>query len=296
MKEKVLIFVHQPKTGGTTLKNIVKRQFRPAEVYEFNDVGPEQVQESVDRLRALPDDQKQRIRCVMGHMAIGIHRFLPREPVYLTMLRNPVERAISHFYHIHGSSQNWGYDELVEKNAGLDDYVRWYDDYGFSNLQTRCLVEPELEMWDRIVGPHPKLEASALEVAKKNLATRFAASGIQERFDESLVVMKKALGWGSIFYGRANVTRGRKRQSEISRKTIDRIEELNALDMELWKYADTLLDEQIERYGPGFRKDLQNFEVWNERYLPIRKFSEAVQEARIKVQLRTRLKRLLARK
>jgi hypothetical protein len=295
LKNKLLVFIHQPKTGGLTLKTVIRRKYPWQAIFEIDDVSPETIQASLNELRARKPEDKQRIRCVLGHMPMGVHHFLPREPVYITMLRDPVERSISHYYHIYSHTRNWGQEDIVAKKATIEDYLTWTDEYGFSNLQTRCLVDPPVELWDNIVGPHPPLEASALEEAKKNLMERFAACGTVERYDETLLVMKKALGWRNMFYGKVNVTRGRKPRAEISASTIARIEELNWMDLELWKFVNTeLLDAQIEKYGPSFEEDLRAFEVWNKRYVPVRRASKVIEEIRVKVRLRTRLRKVLA--
>src|SRR5690606_10545236 len=77
-----------------------------------------------------------------------------------------------------------------------------------------------------------------LEAAKSNLREWFTVTGITERYDESLLLMHKRLGWNfGPYYVRANVTRSRPRKTGVSPDTIEAIREVNSLDVELYEFA-----------------------------------------------------------
>ena len=54
----------------------------------------------VSDLGLLPLEQRARFRLVMGHFQYGIHEFLPQEYTYVTIVRDPVERVISHYNYL----------------------------------------------------------------------------------------------------------------------------------------------------------------------------------------------------
>src|ERR1700733_14378818 len=99
----VLIHMHLPKTGGTSLSSMVKHGFKNDEVFEWTRHGvnvysalsvatPEASQQ---QLAAFGLD---RIRYLSGHVPFGVHRVFDRPARYITVLRNPVERVVSSFY------------------------------------------------------------------------------------------------------------------------------------------------------------------------------------------------------
>src|ERR1700733_15654039 len=99
----VLIHMHLPKTGGTSLSSMVKHGFRNDEIFEWTRHG-------VDRYSGLNIATQEcchqylavfgldRVRYVSGHVPFGLHRVFDRPAQYITVLRHPVERVVSTFY------------------------------------------------------------------------------------------------------------------------------------------------------------------------------------------------------
>ena len=99
-----------------------------------------------------------------------------------------------------------------------------------------------------------------LQTAKKNLRQHFSVIGLVERFDESLMLLKREFGWQNISYMRHNTT---PRQEQASEETIEFIKQDNALDMELYAYAQTLFAQQVKRQGPLFPLQVKRFQILN---------------------------------
>ena len=68
-----------------------------------------------------------------------------------------------------------------------------------------------------------------------------------------------------LFYRRGNVTKKRPSVSNISSETIKVIEELNCLDIELYKYAEQLFQKQLEDNGL-YSQELTNYRRANRFY------------------------------
>ena len=82
-----LVFIHILKTAGQTLMPILRDQFEPGESFFGN--WPD--------IKARTADELSRYRLIMGHNFPGIADRISGQAVFITFLRDPVERTLSHF-------------------------------------------------------------------------------------------------------------------------------------------------------------------------------------------------------
>lgn len=217
--DSVVIFLHIPKTGGTTLQHIILEQY------------------SIWRnclLDVLTIEEQKKIELVKFHMLFGYHKKLPQKKfTYITLLRNPIERLISesYFFRRMNSSPKIGDLSALYEYVTDEKYNCFKLPYiATVNLQTRLIAG--------------KVEDD-LETAKNNLKKYFSVVGITERYDESLYVMEKKLGWKINNYKKINVTPDRPTIEEIPKEVIEIIKTKNEKDIELYTFANKLLDEQL---------------------------------------------------
>ena len=242
--DRGLIFIHIPKTAGSTLRPIMDRNY-PRPLIHKLDFLPR----DLDAFLRLPQQTRSRIRVLQGHFPFGLHEHLSVPADYLTILRDPVNRIISMYYWIHGNEEHV-LNTLV-RSMSLKDFA----DSGFeitSNHQTGL-----------ISGLPANGDSRALAVAQKNLQSEITAFGLNERFDESLLLFKKQLGWKHVFYSRRNVTKSRPRRSEVPASVLKVIQKHNSLDLELYEFARQTFDETIRALGPSFQDEVRRFQRIN---------------------------------
>ena len=268
-ESRLLIFVHIPRTGGTTLARVLTRQYPARDTLRLydSDFGAE--------LADLTPARIDRLRLVLGHFYFGAHNFIPKPCTYITFLRDPVERIISHFYYVRSSPAHYFHEQ--SRRLNLAAFVEYCSD----NDQTRQLA-------GRCGVPSARTNPTEmLEVAKGNLAEHFVAVGITEDFDRSIVLMKRVLGWRHAFYVRENVSRDHPRRDELSREALDAIRGHNELDLDLYQYARERFREQIRGQGPSFERELQRFRTLNRAYGVLEQVAKKIGAEEVSVAART---------
>ena len=98
--ERTLIFVHIAKTAGTTLKRILEKIYRRDSIVTVTrDLESKDINNIlVDDFKRLSPQEKRKIRFIRGHLPFGLHQYINNPYDYITMLRHPVERAVSWYY------------------------------------------------------------------------------------------------------------------------------------------------------------------------------------------------------
>lgn len=256
--KRPLVFIHLPRTGGTTLTRIVERQFPPAWTFAFDDTNMDR---SLARYYALPKHRRQSLRLLRGHIPFGIHEVIG--PVdYVTMLRDPIERVISCYEYIPTLQTN-----ALRARAGLPSLrrpvirgsghpLRPFLRGRIVNVDLREYVEsgiyPEarngqcrLLSGQAYDGATSNGEVDLLERAWRNLTESFVAVGLTERFDESLLLYRELLGWERLSYSRANVLAGRPAAETFPDDVLEVVRQHNTLDLELYARARARFEEAL---------------------------------------------------
>ena len=178
--------------------------------------------------RDLPRSKRMETQCIMGHASFGLHRDLIGSTEYVTLLRDPVNRIISLYYYARRAEGHRHHEVIREEDVSLHDYVTsGINEVEIRNGMTRQIAGLTDELPDR----------HALKQAKQHLRDYFGVVGLVERFDESLLLMKRQYGWGQVAYRRRRVGKGRPRKEDISEETLHEIRERNRLDWELYRFA-----------------------------------------------------------
>lgn len=255
-----LIYLHIPKAGGSTFENILWRIYGPNAIFRLPSVRTERTPE-IERFQKMPDSKKQSIKVVTGIMDYGFHKYLPQPSTYVTILRNPVDRIISHYNFVCSTPEHHLYSKMKTLNISLKDYLTTYPHEEMDNGQTRLISGMD-------AGHSVSLKRCTrkyLEIAKKNLRKYFAVIGILERYDDTLVLMKRKLGWQYPVYVKHNITK-KTANKQIDQNTIRLIKMYNALDIELYRYVKECFEESLEHEDIAFKQNLITFRVLNTLY------------------------------
>jgi hypothetical protein len=258
-----MIFMHIPKTAGLTLRDIIRRQYPPDEIYlphyppehRVNYVrylrgeaprpdplpgGPNH--RFLELLRALPAGRRDQLRVVMGHIWFGIHEPLRQPFTYMTVLRDPVDRILS-LYHHRATRHDLG--------MTLEEFLRAGRDLQLDNNQVRHLAAtPDADI--RFEPATPEMYDRAIE----NLDRHFSVVGLTERFDLTLLAAAKAFGWSRLGYLSQNVSSGRPRKEQLSPELLKILDRHTEYDRALHRRATERFPAMLERLDIDPERDL----------------------------------------
>jgi hypothetical protein len=239
MDREALIFLHIPKTAGTTLNRIIEWQYSPFEIFTMD---PYRIRATPERLKRLAERRRRRLRMVRGHMFYGIHECLPQGATYMTMLRDPVARALSAYYFILRRPLNPFHRKVKRERLTVEDCLRLFPQR--HNLQCRMIAGVK----DTAIA-----DERLLDMAKEHLTNSFSVVGICERFEESLMLMATTFDWEIPFYKNCKVSKAR---PQISPSTVEMIRDHNRLDVGLYEFAKNLFEESLQKKQAAVREGL----------------------------------------
>lgn len=240
-QNSTVIFLHIPKCAGTTLvEEILNRRFQPESLFIHYNAG---TAELLERLRNMNECEKRRLECIAGHFAFGIHELLTQPCTYITLLRNPVERVISHFEYAKRKKDHYLHALASAEGTSLLDYVSSPQNTEVKNGQARLLAGIG---WGVQSG---KTEKEILDKAKENLENHFALAGVMEQFDAFISLIQRIFGWDVWGYEKKNVTRATSSLTSIPAETLRAIAAYNRLDQQLYDQVKLSFNKKLEIYG-----------------------------------------------
>jgi hypothetical protein len=187
------IFLHVPKTAGTSLVQSIEGQLPRDAVLKLYGVGIEGA-EVRDRIAAMDSGVRSRLQFVAGHQIwYGLHECFPdRECRYITFMRDPVARLVSDYFKILRTERHQWHRGIVDGTVSLDAFItgEWRRNIG--NHMTVFLGR------DAVGADHDRdlcvdWDDALLERASENLG-RFWFVGLKEAIGQDLKVLGAALG------------------------------------------------------------------------------------------------------
>jgi hypothetical protein len=246
MTDQKFFFIHIMRTAGRSLRKHIRENFDPGEVYPAREADAQPVawngarkrrwelltaNYDLDYLTALPPERRARIRAFSGHFPFVAVELLGIELTTITILRDPVDRTLSHLRTLAKSQPDYRGRPLEEI---------YEDDFAF-----RCFIENhQTKNFAMTVEDHPKCYMDPLPVDKRRLALakenleQVDVVGMQEDFDELLAELERRFGWRFGQVPRRNPAG----DGEVPPSFKRRIADDNQADMEFFEYGRRLYE------------------------------------------------------
>jgi len=237
----IVCFCHLIRTAGTTLHHIFRNNCG------VNHVEVQKRNFSADDLRKLLRFNRH-IKVMGGHYlrtTTGLTDAYP-ELKYITLLRNPADRFLSHYNHgWNRGHHSMSIQERVQVRQESDYQVKFF-------LGCQTAKDRDFSVSEEDLGK-----------AKKILAEDYDFVGVAEKFDESLVLLKAELGWQrlDIRYQKMHTTKNKHvTKGELTPDIWAGIKKANRMDEELYRFAvDELFARQVEAYPGSLEKAVEDF-------------------------------------
>jgi hypothetical protein len=273
----MLIFLHMPKTGGSTLTPIVDWNYddRVYKLSLYREIAP---------FIALDDAEKARYACLSGQVFYGIHQYIPGECRYITMMRHPYDRLVSQYYYLNVRKQKLG--EPVT-DMSLEDFL---EQEPFQATMQLHLIAGGDDMSSTLNQPATE---GTLQRAIDHIDRHFEVVGDLARYDESVLLMKRRLGWSRAYYTRQNTNPGHPKFADLPASTQQTIRAACALEVTLYEYIQQRLDRQLTDAGADFQRELRQMRTRSQRLKQLHALAGPLRHSKLWFWLRSLAKRLL---
>ncbi len=225
-KPKSILFDHVPKCAGSTVNKYLTSVFPSRYVFQLSGINPEK---SVLEFKNLPQEKRYKIKLILGHLAHELLEFVHEDTVPVVVLRDPIDRIISHFYYVKRTKIHYLYEKINKENIQLKDYC---SSNLSSELQNHYVTHfTGLSISD--VNNNPK---EAVELAYNILITKYELIGFQDRIPAFLNKLSQLANLNKPYKNTMiNRTNNRLKSDELEQSVLDNIVQENYLDIELYK-------------------------------------------------------------
>ncbi len=235
-KSKIIYFLHIYKTGGTSVWELLCRNFSVEKI--LNLYSPTGSSGKIEELIGLYDNLSvpPKTKIVYGHYAYGIHLKFDLPYSYICFVRNPVDRMLSMYYHYQRLDENWqrkiqgAYSDYCDLFGGFDSLESFINCTDLHNQQCMFLTGVSTKE----IAKNQEFYA---QMAIDNLSKDFSFVGLNEEFETSLFKLKKILKLKTLDFKYRNLGVNKPKDMKISGVNEEIIREKSRADSIIYEHV-----------------------------------------------------------
>lgn len=221
-----ILFDHLPKCGGSTLNTYLGKHYPQRRIFSIIGSNP---WASVGEFKGGSEHKRYKYDLIQGHHAKQLIDFVHPDCLKVTVLREPIDRIISHYSYARTRPKHYLYQKIHQSNMSLDNYVTSGISPELRNFYTTHFSGLTID--DAESNPEKAIN-SALEM----VLNTYDIVGSLDNFPAFTERLRDQAGLRYKYQNtRENVTKGRVSIDDVPMSTISTIEQVNHLDMILYK-------------------------------------------------------------
>lgn len=220
----MMVFSHIPRTGGTSLRAFISAR-----------VERSRHMDALSDFAFLTDSELRGYDFIATHCGYGVFKRLPGA-ARLIVLREPVERVVSHYYYLRAVVEEISYGSHYAKSLSLAEFVALLNPavrIGVENVQTWHLIE------DKNIGFRKRYgdlgDVDKVDLAFANLLT-FDLVGFHHALDALVADVEKMFPANALAMPRLAAS-NRPPLDELDSPTLEMIRSRVKLDLMLYQRA-----------------------------------------------------------
>ena len=229
-RSKKILFDHIPKCGGSSLNRYLEEHYPRRKIFNTNGAA------SIDRFINYPQSKRYEYDLIKGHLANKLIDYAHPECLKITILREPIDRLISHYFFAKRSPEHYLYSKIHESGISLEDYVtlgistelrNWYTTH-FSGLN---IADAERD------------PQQSVNLAIEVLLSRYDIIGFLDEFSSFTDQLQNQAQLRLNYQNKKiNVTQGRISVSAVQESTINKFKKINHLDIAMYQKLEKLIN------------------------------------------------------
>lgn len=235
-RPKKILFDHLPKCGGSSVNKYLEAHYPRRKT--FSTKVP-MIKASVDKFKNLSISQRYGYDLVKGHGANQLLDYVHPECLKVTVLREPIDRIVSHYYYARRTPRHYLYSKIHESEMSLEDYVTLGISGELRNYYTTRFSG--LTADDAEKKPNESINRAVEAILKT-----YDVVGFLDSFSSFADALREQARLRYKWQGeKQNVTEGRIAINDIQQSIISKIEQINHLDVVLYRKIKKEIDSPV---------------------------------------------------
>ena len=251
------IFIHQIKAAGKSVEGVLSREYKSSGFKVIGKLPPIDslmpYNEFSLKFENLEDTELKEIKALSGHIYYDTLEIFFPHARYFTIIRNPLDRAVSFYYYSLRNPDHAITKFLVRENVSLNQFLCFDRDY-INNIDASLFVKNELELI--LINGQSKFIAGFKYISNENynyqcinnIERDKIIAGTVERLEETLIMFKHFLGWRfPLMIQQNNKRTPDQKLDTINELTLKTFHDNNLSDYILYDRVNQKLDQKISQ-------------------------------------------------